>query len=697
MIERSVLYLGCAGGFFVAAAVVFAQIHKKKKNIAALVLYFCSVLFINYASLSAGQGSMSGWNRFFAGIINTLQSFSLDANYEEIVSNLQGGVADNTLILVPVFIVLVFAPILGGAVLLAVIADVFPDVKFWIQSRFSRTLYLFSFLNEQSLNMAKELLKEGKREKVCVVFANAWVEEGNEDESNLVSLAEEIGAICLKKDLSVLRLPAKKEADYFFARDDDLRNLDEAIRIAGEAKEVWKGCRQVSLYVFAQNDTAYRAMEQIHAQMEQSDRERMRVIVVPYQTNTVYRLLYEEPLYECLSPDPNAEEALKVVIVGSDAWAEELYRAIYWCGQMPHKQLSIISLSEDAEQFERRIRFLIPELDSVDNERPYCISRFLSCRADTSDLDELLRSEHLSEAGIWYVCMGDGQKNLEIASHLKSRLSALQIQRPRKTVIHFQLENDHLKQALNQANREGDLYQMHAFASALEQYSSRSFHSELHTYAGALHSAWENRLGVRNSVNEYNRRSSYASAVHLPYRLYAFGLLPQRASSTSEAVRLGLENYRSQPDFQRRHEYAIGWMEHRRWNAYMRALGYRKVSIADWRAYYDTEEGQKRRQAEQRIDTKDHLRKLHTCLTEYLPQSAVPEGFLEHLGAGWQESPLVTRLMEEGRLDELDALSVAIYRMGEGLKSRGDDIKHYDADPIEKAAAVKLHAERDTR
>lgn len=691
MFEWRSLFLVCAAVFLAASVFVFFRIHSKKKNIIALGLYFCSVLFINYSSLSAAGASLSGLNTFFSGIINALQTFSLDAQYGDIVNNLQ----DNTVIYILVFGVLALAPILGGAVLLAVIADLFPALKFWFYTHARKKVFLFSFLNEQSLNMAKELL-QAEEKQACVVFANAWVEEGNEDESNLVSCAEEIGAICLKKDLSVLKLPRNKVIEYYFARDDELRNLDDAIRIASEAKAAWGSCKQVSLYVFAQNDTAYRAMEQIHSQMEPWDQNRLKVIVVPFKTNTVYRLLYEEPLYQCLSSDPAAEEPLDVVIVGSDSWAEELYRVVYWCGQMPNKQLRIASLCEDAAGFEQRIRFLIPELDSEDNGRPYCLSRFLPCKADTSELEELLQQEglfpkgKLSDARIWFVCTGDSQKNLEIAAHLKSRLSALQLFEPHKTMIHYQMDSDHLKETLNRADKGKGLYRMHAFASALDQYSLQNIRGALHKYAQALDGSWKVNTGVRDSVNEYNRRSSFASALYLPYRLYAFGLLGG-GSSTAEAVRQGLENYRSQPGFQREHAYAIGWMEHRRWNAYTRALGYRKVSVADWKRYYDqTEEGRERKQQDNRIDTKDHARKLHTCLTEYRQEPTFPEQFLENFGEDWQESPQVDQLMRKRMLDELDRLSVEIYRMGEGLEKRGGDIKVWDTKAIEDAAKLKL-------
>lgn len=689
MIDQSALYLACAGLFLIAAGLVFLRLHQKKKNIVALGLYFCSVLFINYASLSAGRNPLSGWNEFFTGIISTLQSFSLDANYTEIVNNLQGGVTDNSLILVMVFAVLVLAPILGGAVLLAVIADLFPELKFWLHSHIARKLYLFSFLNEQSLNMAKELLKEGKRGEACVAFANAWAEEGNEDESNLVSRAVELGAICLKKDLSVLKLPANREAVYFFARDDELRNLDEAIRMAGEAQTAWRNCKRVVMYVYAQNDAAPQVMEQIHAQLEGQEKQRLQVNIVPCKTNTVYRLLYREPLYQCLSADPSVEEHLDIAIVGSDAWAEELFRALFWCGQIPRKQLRLFCISEDAKDFEQRIRFLIPELDCQDNGLAYCETRFLPCRADTAELEKLFLDEGLGQIKLWYICLGESRKNLEIASHLKSRLSALQLRNPQTTLICYQMDSDHLKETLNRAEKRNSLYRMHAFASRLEEYALDNIRGSFHEYASTLDRIWTEKSGAPSAENEYRRRSSLASALHLPYRLYAFGLLSADLPTT-EAVRQGLESFRSRVGFQREHEYAIGWMEHRRWNAYTRSLGYRKVSLADWVAYYETEEGQQRREKDQKIQTKDEARKLHTCLTEYRSEPAFPEQLLCRLGEDWGESELVAQLMQEGKLDELDMLSVTIYRMSEGLKKRGGDIKSWDTETIQDAAKLEF-------
>lgn len=98
----------------------------------------------------------------------------------------------------------------------------------------------------------------------------------------------ELGAICLKKDLSVLKLPGDREAAYFFAREEELRNLDDAIHLTGEAKTVWRKCRRAAMYVYAQNDAAPQVMEQIHAQLEEQEKQRLQVNIVPCKTNTVY-------------------------------------------------------------------------------------------------------------------------------------------------------------------------------------------------------------------------------------------------------------------------------------------------------------------------------------------------------------------------------------------------------------------------
>ena len=40
-----------------------------------------------------------------------------------------------------------------------------------------------------------------------------------------------------------------------------------------------------------------------------------------------------------------------MAIVGSDVWAEELFRAVFWCGQLPYKQLRIFCISENAKDW----------------------------------------------------------------------------------------------------------------------------------------------------------------------------------------------------------------------------------------------------------------------------------------------------------------------------------------------------------
>ena len=667
-------------------AFAFLWPRTKYKALQCTGFYFLAVWLINLAAQVSAAGQRLWLDLLFDSVIGSLQSFSLDASYGEILSGLDGGVLFPGFVHIYASLALMIAPVVGGAAILTVLANVFPILKFWIRSRLSSSIYLFSFLNEQSLHIVQELVDRHEAKKpYCIVFANTWVEEGNEDESNLVGRAKELGSICLKEDLSMLRIPKGKEVTYFLAREEDMRNLDDAIYLAGtHGSRQWSDCRHASVYVYAQSDMTPEILERIYSKVDSTSRERLKLSIIPYKTMTVYQLLAIDPLYRYLGQAPEEEEDLSVVIVGDDEWAVELFKAVFWCGQLPHKRLRIRSVCADGDWFKSRLHYLVPELDVVDNGIPFCETEFMSSTPGTDAFYRLISDPALSDSSIWFVCLGDDQLNMETAALIQQRMNAIHLCAPKKAVVHYQISSNDLMQTLNSVQAGGkNTCSTHAFASLAEQYSVDNLWGELYELAWMVDDVWASKNNEQTAENEYRRRASLASALHIQYKLYAFGQLTQATSDSWTAIEQGLDAYLKDKDFQAKHAYEIGYLEHRRWSAYIRSQGYSLVKMEDWEAFYQTEEGAARKNRNGRVESKYPECKLHTCLVGYSP---VPTADFELLPAStdtdWSSSPEILAAEAEGRLDELDLVSVRLHRLSAGLKKSSGDMKYYDTQSL---------------
>lgn len=178
-----------------------------------------------------GMGRLAACKDLFHGAVDALQAFTLDADYKGILDSIIQSSLPKYAAGGYTMLVLVLAPIVGGAAVLAALANVFPILKFRCVRHIYRNIYIFSYLNEQTLYMARELYlernpdkrtkldeeidpvwpegqkKQGQKgSRICLVFANTWVDEGKEDEANMVAEAKAYGAICVSEDLSKLEI-----------------------------------------------------------------------------------------------------------------------------------------------------------------------------------------------------------------------------------------------------------------------------------------------------------------------------------------------------------------------------------------------------------------------------------------------------------------------------------------------------------
>jgi len=143
----------------------------RKKIILVSGLLIFSIWFLRMA-IAINNRSI---DTAIACLIDTLQTFSLDAEYheyiasaKEVITNIP-GLSEFWVSALTVYVSLIYvaAPITGGAVLFEIIASIFPRIRLFFSSMCVwKEIVYFSELNEQSLALATSIRENARNEKI---------------------------------------------------------------------------------------------------------------------------------------------------------------------------------------------------------------------------------------------------------------------------------------------------------------------------------------------------------------------------------------------------------------------------------------------------------------------------------------------------------------------------------------------------
>lgn len=297
-----------------------------------------------------------------------------------------------------------------------------------------------------------------------------------------------------------------------------------------------------------------------------------------------YVVLDKYPLYNYKSADGN----FHVLCFGSGAFVKRMVLSLISTGQMTDSHLYIhIVSSEPENSFKSFLEKTAPELEKYSNLRPEkCL---MGCEYVTfsyewvSDLFaagciDSIASKY-SECRYIIVSMGTNAKNTQMAYLYGKALASLSSDK--RTIINYYISED---AAANTRAEEITFdipgwMQIKAFGSTLSSYfkAIRSLGQRSLKLAYLYDKLSNPRISIeqtaRNFVDdEYNQRSSCASALHLKYKLASVGISPK--TNTKSVI----SSYLKKLDT---HTGILLELEHRRWMMYMIADGYTKTSRSD--------------------------------------------------------------------------------------------------------------------
>lgn len=625
------IFLSLMAFLIAIAALVYLVKMQSNRNLKRGLLksvFFPFVISIFFLRMSTALFFKAdyGWNLWESiadGVVRTLLIFNIDeANLNMLdavkvmCDDIFGSDIMTTLVAGYSALLNIVAPITGGVIIFDILCDVFPKMKLKVQS--GRRKYIFSAINEktvflaESINQFENAGKKGlaKKGKASLIFTNSYFSNDDESSAELLRRAKELGGICVKEDISLFRIPGKAEITYILQNEDDLKNINMLTEMVDADKGNYaelcrdlvghnRACRQgsdeknqLNILLFSQDDYADDIVKAMYSADDSCPVSRLEqdyvfIKVVREYTNLVYQLLWNVPLYSVLDEkkiiaSDHIDQKISILIIGFGDVGREMLIAGYWCGQFGYAgdgvkikkfPLEIHVVDKDALAKKSQLEMELPGID-FNNSDDYCEFHFYDRDVKTKEFSDMFNVEgELHDVNYVVISLGNDIENLNAARKIQREMELAALTRDYKFRINYVMKNENMNNSLEALHRRYGKEKIRVFGSISERYGMRNvFATELEKRAILVDNTHRDlanvdvdkevgKIGFLN--NEYQRRSSSAAAIHVKYKAFAIGW-DGDAGDDENGAKI------------KKHMDYLAWLEHQRWNAYMRGIGYKR-------------------------------------------------------------------------------------------------------------------------
>ncbi len=537
---------------FAAVAMLLDRLlYKTAKRVSIFNMLFAGLFvasFFMFMPINAVTCTSGAETPVIMSVLYSLQMFALGMDFT-IVND---GVSLCTEWLAPIYriwaaVLFVAAPFFSFGFVLSFFKNVTSFLKYTLM--YFKEVYVFSDLNEKSLTLAADI-KNGNRNSV-VVF-NDVSEDDEEQTFEMIQRVKKLGAICFKKDILAVAYGrhSSKTITFFTIGQDEGKNLSQAIRLV----ELYKTRKNTHIYAFSTKLEGEILLDSV-------DKGEVRVRRINEVQSLINRVLYErgELIFKRALPAEDGIRDVSAVVVGLGSYGTEMLKALTWFGQMDGYRLLITAFDKNpnAESFFRAqaSELMSPDYNGVmvEGEAQYTINIHSGCDVNSAEFAEKISA--LRGATYVFVGLGDDELNIRCALCLRMLFERIGIH----PTIHAVLSSTEQKNALNgKCNFKGQPYDIEFIGDIESSYAEDVIiDTELEEEALKRHMKWGSDEESFWAY-EYNRRSSRSSAIHLRARIKCG--IPGAAKAESDLT----------PE----EKASLAALEHRRWNAYMRAEGY---------------------------------------------------------------------------------------------------------------------------
>lgn len=524
--------------------------YKRGKRVSVFRMLFAGVFLaaflvfmpVHMATIETGIDG-----HILLALFNTIQTFALGTEFsvildgipfcpEELRSSFQVWAAA----------LYVLAPIFTFGFVLSFFKNVSAYIRYL--SMYFKKMYIFSELNEKSLALASDIKKNNRRAGIAF---NDVFDDNEEHSFELMERAKGLGAICFKKDILAVSYGhhSMRDISFFVIGADKTENLNQAIGLI----DSYKKRKNTHLYIFSTNIES----ELLLTAQEKGEVKVRRINEVQSLIN---RVLYErgEIIFESAIPAKDGLRNISAVVVGMGSHGTEMVKALTWFCQMDGYRIKITAFDKNPLA-EEKFRALAPELMSdkyngvfVEGEAQYTIKIKSDCDVESiSFADEISK---IQDATYVFVSLGNDDMNIRVAANLRMLFARIGVHPIIQAVVN---NSQHRKALAGIKNYRGQEYDLEFIGDIESSFNEKVIiNSELEEEALQRHLKWGKEEEFW--AYEYNYRSSVAAAIHLRAKIKCG--IPGADKANEE---------RSEEE-----RKIIEALEHKRWNAYMRAEGY---------------------------------------------------------------------------------------------------------------------------
>jgi len=506
--------------------------------LAGFFLFF-PVHFSDARTAAAGS-----WRTVLLCLFNSMQIFTIGTDFD-LVTNAMGTCPETLEAYYKVWAAFIFvlAPVITFGFVLSFFDNIFGRLAYlwgWF-----RETYVFSELNERSFALAEDLHKT----KPKAVFVFTGIRENGEEVAELQQQAKKLGAICFRKELSALKLQhhsKKAKISLLAIGTDEKENLNLALTLI----EQFRDRENTRLYVFSTKTESELLLTSSH-------KGKLKVRRIHAVQSLIYRELYENGyrFFQEALPGENGEKNICAVLVGLGQHGTQMLKALSWYGQMNSYRITIHAFDKDPLA-EEKFAALAPELMSeayngvfVEGEAQYTIKIHPGVDVNTAAFAKQVGNI----PGITYVlvALGNDDSNINTAVNMRMLMERARCHPRIQTIVYSARQKNALKGI---CNYRGQPYDLDVIG---DRYTAQVLlGSQLEQDALQRHLKWGKEAEFWDY--EYNYRSSVASAIHMRARKW-----------------VGIAGAdKKEEELTQQEKVTIQVLEHRRWNAYMRAEGY---------------------------------------------------------------------------------------------------------------------------
>jgi len=538
--------------FTIAAAFVPGIFKRIKASLPTTLILFIGVfsaisvcIWPAYFEINSGNGLIA-FRALIFGIIQTIQVFTVNSNAEYIIQIVESAsVPAQSAYSLYLTLLSLLAPILTAGILINFIIGIFSYLRYAIN--YSKDIFAFSEINENSICLAKDI--HSNRKNAVILFADT----NTDTDDFLLNECKSIKALVFKKGIESINFSFHKQSaqlNLFLIGEESNRNVLSALHLIDK----FKAKDNTSVYVLNADSSG-------ELLLSSADKGKIKLRRVNEIRSCVYRFLYDDGkiLFENAKDNKNGTKIITAVIVGMNAFSDEMFRALCWFCQMDGYllKLHVFDSNPDAEDI---MKARTPELFSdaingkyLDGESSYNISVHSGVTYNSASFNEIIGD--IGNMTFAFVNLDNDNLNIDISVNLRILSERLSYSADIVTVI----RNPYISHAVSKAvNYKKQNYNIRAIGSSEQLFSQQIIlETELESLALERHKKYGGKEDEFWGF-EYNYRSSIALVI---------------ANKARQFCNLPFINV-DENKLTTEQRNALEILEHKRWNAYMRSEGY---------------------------------------------------------------------------------------------------------------------------